>query len=111
MTIKELIKLDFGIDLPIKGGNGNSIDNPVVIEYDKGINDYVYYMHTYVSCLCKGRNLIDWKIIKQSLINHKDRKIDQIKFTYVEYENRQKYIVTENYYFDITECFGVEPFS
>ena len=27
MSIKELLKKDFDIDLPIKGGNGNSIEN------------------------------------------------------------------------------------
>ncbi len=35
---------------------------------------------------------IEWKILKQELIFHKERKINKIKI--------------ENYYFDISECFN-----
>jgi hypothetical protein len=40
MTLKDLLKNDFGADLPISGGFGNSIDNPIII-HRNGINDYV----------------------------------------------------------------------
>ena len=40
MTLRELLKQDFGKDLPISGGMGNSIDNPIII-HREGINDYV----------------------------------------------------------------------
>lgn len=105
MTVRELIKLDFGVDLPIKGGNGNSIDNPVIIEYVIP-NDYVAVEYDYLNFLCRGRRLPEWKVIKQSLFLNNERKIDQLKFQYPEWENGRKFIVTENYYFDVTECFG-----
>ena len=110
ITVRELIKKDFGVDLPIKGGNGNSIDNPVIIEYVVP-NDYVSVEYAYLKYLCIGRKLPEWKVIKQSLMEHNGRKIDQLKFQYPEWENGQKFTVTENYYFDITECFGKDLFS
>lgn len=40
MTLKELLKEDFELELPISGGFGNSIDNPIIIHRTE-INDYV----------------------------------------------------------------------
>ncbi len=40
MIFREIIKTQFGVDLPISGGIGNSIDNAVVIERTL-LNDYV----------------------------------------------------------------------
>ena len=40
MTLKELIKLDFEVELPISGGFGNSLTTPIII-HRNGINDYL----------------------------------------------------------------------
>ncbi|MBX3164202.1 MAG: hypothetical protein KF900_06940 [Bacteroidetes bacterium] len=109
MIARDLIKKDFGVDLPIKGGNGNSIDSPVIIEYVIP-NDYVGVEYAYLKYLGIGRG-IEWKRTKQALIEHNGRSIDKLTIEFPEWENGQKFTVTENYYFDITECFGKDLFS
>ena len=41
MDIKELLKKAFNIDLPIRGGMGNSIEKAVVLESVGPLNDYL----------------------------------------------------------------------
>ena len=78
MTLKNLLEKDFGVQLPISGGFGNSIDNAIIIHKDS-INDYVGTEHFILECLGKGRQ-IEWKILGQELHNHNNKKIDkQIK--------------------------------
>ena len=104
MNLKELLDKDFRVELPISGGYGNSIENAIII-HRKGINDYVGTEHFILKCLGIGRR-IEWKILKQELLNHNNRQIDKIKIETK--ETTQEEIITqiENYYFDITECFG-----
>lgn len=104
MTLKELLKLDFGVDLPISGGFGNSIDNPIII-HRTGINDYVGTEHFILNCLGKGRK-IKWKVIIQELINHNNKKVDKIKIETIETTEFEIITQIENYYFDISDCFG-----
>lgn len=109
INLKELLKKDFGIEFPISGGTGNSIDNPIVIHLTK-FNDYVGTEYSILNCLGNGRR-IEWKILGQGLLNHHDRKIDKVKIETK--ETTQEEIITqiENYYFDITECFGKPTFN
>lgn len=104
MTLKELLKNNFGMDLPISGGTGNSIDNPIII-HKKGINDYVGTEHVILRCLGVGRN-VEWKMIGQRLLSYNDRRIDQIKIETKQETANEIITQVENYYFDITECFG-----
>jgi hypothetical protein len=103
MTLKELLKQDFQADLPISGGTGNSIDNPIVI-HRVGINDYTGTERFILDCLGKGRR-IKWRFLGQQLLFHEDKKIDKIKIEILQMNETEPHI--ENYYFDITECFGV----
>jgi hypothetical protein len=103
MTIKELIKTDFGVDLPISGGFGNSIDNPIII-HKEGINDYVGTEYFILKCLGKGRR-IEWKILEQALLTHNNKKIDKIKIETKQTTELETITQIENYYFDITKCF------
>lgn len=106
MTLKDLLKSDFGVELPISGGFGNSIDNAVII-HRSGINDYVGTEHFILKCLGKGRG-IEWQILGQELLNHNDQQIDKIKIETKQTTELEIITQIENYYFDITECFGNE---
>lgn len=101
MTLKELIKFDFGVELNISGGFGNSIAAPIII-HRVGINDYLGTETFILQCLGKGRN-IEWKIINQELIHIEKQKIDKIKIETIEFGKKDKITQIENYYFDITE--------
>ena len=106
MTLKDLLKSDFGVELPISGGFGNSIDNAVII-HRSGINDYVGTEHFILKCLGKGRG-IEWQFLGQELLNHNNQQIDKIKIETKQTTELEIITQIENYYFDITECFGNE---
>ena len=72
MDLKELIKNAYGIDLPIKGGAGNSIDNPIIIERTD-FNDYISIEFDVLKCMGLARK-IEWKSLGQELIIEKEKK-------------------------------------
>ena len=105
MTLKDLLEQDFGRPLPISGGDGNSIDNPIII-HKTPMNDYVGVEYYILKCLGIGRR-IKLKMLGQMLLEHDGKKIDQIKIETEELTETQVITTVENYYFDITECFGL----
>ena len=107
MILKELLKKDFGVDLPISGGTGNSINNPIVIHKTTGTNDYVGTEYTILKCIGIGRN-IRWKTLRQELLTHNNKKMDKIKIEITDATEGETVTHIENYYFDITECFDAE---
>jgi hypothetical protein len=104
MTIRELIKKDFGVDLPVKGELGNSIDNPLIIERTK-INDYVSTEFAFLKYIGIGRR-ITWKLISQALMSHNGRMIDKVKIETKQITETEVITQIENYYFDISDCLG-----
>lgn len=104
INLRELLKSDFGIDFPISGATGNSRESPIVVHYQEP-NDYVGVEHGILHCLGIGRQ-IDWKFIQQTLEEFDGRKIDQIKIEIKSVSGDEIITQIENYYFDITECFG-----
>ena len=102
MTLKEITLKCFGIELPISGGYGNSIDTPIIIHREVP-NDYVSVEYTLLKTIGIGRG-IEWKMIRQTLMSHNDRMIDQLKIETKETTETKIITQIENYYFDITEC-------
>lgn len=106
MNLKELLEKDFGVELPISGGFGNSIDNAIII-HKSDIKDYVGTEHLVLNCLGQGRGVV-WKLLGQELLIHNNKKIDKIKIETKKLTKSEIITQIENYYFDITECFGNE---
>lgn len=104
INLRELLKADFGIDFPISGGAGNSIDSPIII-HRQNPNDYVGVEYGILRCLGIGRR-IEWEFIQQSLLDVDGRIIEQMKIETKETTETEIITQVENYYFDITECFG-----
>ena len=104
MTLRTLIKDEFGIDLLISGGFGNSIDNPIIIQRT-AINNYVGTEYLILNCLGERRG-IDWEMIQQELLFHDDRILDRIEIETKETATAEILTQIEEFYFDITECFG-----
>ncbi len=107
MNIRERIRKDFGVDLPIKGGLGNSLDTAVIVEQTE-FNDYVGIEYAFLKYIGLGRG-IAWKTIGQSLEFHANKKIDKIQIETIHTTQQETITQIENYYFDITECFGHPP--
>lgn len=106
MTLKDILFQQFNLDLPISGKEGGSIDSPIII-HREGMNDYIGVESAILKhfMLMHG---VEWKRKGQSLIEYKNRLIDEIKVE-VRKETGGK-IVTfiDNFYFDITECLNKE---
>jgi len=102
MTLKEIIKSDFEVDLDISGGYGNSQENSIII-HRTSLNDYVGIEHFILKCLGTVRR-IEWKKIGQELLSANEKKIDKIKIETIKTTAQEIITQTENYYFDITEC-------
>lgn len=100
MDLRALLKQDFKVDLPISGGTGNAITNPIVL-HRQVPNDYVGVEYAILKFLGIGRG-ISWQMVDQKLTHHEDRVIDKIR---IEVTSKE-YTRTEAYYFDITECYG-----
>jgi hypothetical protein len=104
MDIKQQLLKDFGVDLPIHGGFGNSIENAVVINR-RGLNDYVSVEYSFLRCIGRGRG-IEWKLLNQQLVHQDGRTYDKMKIETTELTPTEVITTIENYYFDITDCFG-----
>lgn len=102
MNLKEQLFNDFGIDLPISGGIGNSVDNTIVI-HKKIPNDYTSIEYGILRCLGIGRQ-IEWKVLRQAVMHHEGKTIDQLKIETKKFTETQIITQIENFYFDITEC-------
>lgn len=104
IKLRELLRSDFKIDFPISGGTGDSKSSPIVIHYQVP-NDYVGVEYGILRCLGIGRR-IEWKLIQQTLLNCDGQMIEQMMIETKQTTETQIITQVENYYFDITECFG-----
>ena len=78
MNLRTLIKKDFGVDLPIVGGPGHTVDNPVFIVKEGKRNDPVGIEYTYLKYIGMGKG-IEWETVDQELTYHEDRRINKIR--------------------------------
>jgi hypothetical protein len=103
-SLRQALINRFGIDFPISGGRGDSIESPIVIHLQEP-NDYVGVEYGVLKCLGIGRN-VEWRLLKNSLCEHNGNTIEQMKIETTELTDTQVITQIENYYFDITLCFG-----
>lgn len=104
INLREMLLADFGVDFPISGGPGNSRDTPIVVHYEIP-NDYVGVEYGVLRCLGAGRG-VEWRLLMNSLFEHDGRRIEQMKIETKWVTDTEKITQIENYYFDLTECFG-----
>ena len=107
-SLKEIIFQIFGVTLPIKGGMGDSMENAVIIERTLPFNDYVSIENEVVDFIAKGRELHSWNKIKQQLLFENGKTYDKLEVKLVMNQAGKLFQQTENYFFDISECFGPE---
>lgn len=107
VSLRELLRADFGIDFPISGDSGQSRESPIVIHRQEP-DDYVAVEYGVLRCLGHGRG-VRWRLIQQAVFVHNGRRIDQLKIETVRTTREQIVKQIENYYFDITESFPISP--
>ncbi len=101
LNLRETVKNKYDIDLPIRGGNGSSSENPIIIEKTE-INDYVGAEYACIEYMCKLKDL-KWDITRRLTEQHNSRMMDVF---YLYLENRNKSATIATLYFDINDCYG-----
>jgi|GEM_PF-6687613 len=98
-TLRQMLRQKFGVDLPVLGGFGHSINEAVIIESEAG-GGYRQVEDDYLKCVCMARG-VKWQILQRNPVDSGERIIEKakIKKQYFRFITRVK-----NYYFDITEC-------
>ena len=102
MSFRKTIKNKFGVDLPIKGGFGTSIEHPIIIDETQKYN-YVSLEKKCINYSCCSLQM-EWILLRQELIIHEGKYIDVINIgisTNGVFEGNYKQIT---FYFDISEC-------
>lgn len=105
-NLRQMLAQDFDMDLPISGGFGQSVEEPIILE--KVVpNDYVSVEYAVLKCLGIGRG-IEWRLLKQTLLEHNGRMIDQMKIETRQLTDSEAITQVENYYFDVSQCINDE---
>ena len=95
-NLRETIYVFFWVDLSISGGNGQSIDDPILIDVAE---DWVSLEYKIIGFIQQLGNKI-WRMEKQELIKKGNKYIDKISI--VLDDDQTHY---HNYYFDITKTY------
>ena len=102
MSFKKTIKNKFNVELEILGGDGTSIQNPIVIDQTQQYN-YVSLERKCIDYACRILQL-EWVMEKQELIEHEAKSIDVIRIGTSTYGNFENNITQTTFYFDVTDC-------
>lgn len=102
MCIRDIVKEEYGIDLPIHGGQGKDIEDPIVVELTEK-NNIIGIEYTVLIFL-GVINDYDWQPISQTLHLLDNKKVDQIDIQ-ISDDNDPESFRIEKIYFEITECF------
>lgn len=95
-TLKETLKEVFGVDLPISGGFGQSVDDPIILDVDSDGVALEYAIIDYIQQMGMKKYWVE----KQEVKFVGERKIDKVSI--VLEEDQENY---RNYYFDITRFY------
>lgn len=99
MSFRKIIKEKFNIELPIKEGNGITIENPLVIDHT--VYNYVRVEKECINYACKILGM-EWVMFQQELIEHMGKSIDVITIRISkngDFENNKQTC----FYFDVSE--------
>lgn len=97
IDLQSAITIYFGVKLPISGGFGQNIDDPIVIDVNEDGVHIEYQIIGFIQQL-GGKS---WKTAKQELLQKGDHWIDKVSI--VLDEDPEHY---HSYYFDITKFYG-----
>lgn len=101
-SIHDLIFEEFDVDLPIASGTGTSVNDPIVMSVDE---NYVHHEYLVLEFLGYYR-FTEWQFKGQSLLCCGDKRFDCITISVCDLICTDS-VWTEEYFFDITDCMGI----
>jgi hypothetical protein len=102
MSFRKTVKIKFNVDLEILGGDGTSLENPIVINQTQQYN-YVSLEKKCIDYACHILQM-DWVMEKQELIEHEGKSIDVIRIGTSTGGDFKYNIKQTSFYFDVTDC-------
>lgn len=100
ISLRDLLLRDWGTDLPIRGGYGQSRQDPIIITVADPETVAVTEMST-IGGLARGRGVF-WRLLARTLLGDAWPHIEQIEIETVAIGATEIITQTENYYFDVT---------
>lgn len=104
MTLKDEVKASQGIDLPVSGGDGCSLEDAIVVHYDK--NCTVYWVEERIQDYLYGRYCLDQHLVRQELLSKGGRIYDHYICDCDYRSDIPPGTDLSDLYFDITECWN-----
>jgi hypothetical protein len=98
LSLRELLLRDWGTDLPIRGGYGQSRDAPIIVTATDA-KDVARTQMLTLRGLGRGRGVF-WRKLDRRLLGPEWPGIEQVKIETVEIQADQLVTQVENYYFD-----------
>jgi hypothetical protein len=100
MALHDMLFRDWGTDLPIRGGYGQSQQDPIIITATDPETVALTQMLT-IQGLGRGRRVF-WRSLDRVLLGNEWPQIEQFKIETVELTKTEIITQTENYYFDVS---------
>ena len=98
--LKELLLRDFGKDLKIAGGAGNSVDDPIIIKVESA-HDASWTEMEVASCIY-GRLGWHWRAVGRTKLEEGGKHIEKLSCEVRYIEGDQLVTETRNFYFDLS---------
>lgn len=102
VSLRDMLKRDFGLDIKIAGGNGQSRDDPIIILNSNQFDASMTEMHI-LRAIGKGRGIL-WRTVKRISLENNRVSTEQIKIETKEVTPSEIITQLENYYFDVSKA-------
>jgi hypothetical protein len=100
--LREEIRQQTGVWLPISGGYGNCLEDAIVVHHDADCN--LYFIEDTVRQYYFERYCAASLLIKQELLSKGDKVYDRFHYECEYLPDKPEGIDLRTIYFDITEC-------
>ncbi len=99
MNLRDMLKRDFGLELKIAGGYGQSRGDPIVVLDSNPIDASMTEMHI-LRAIGKGRGIL-WRTLARTPLENNRLSLEQIQIETKEVTASEIITQQENYYFDV----------
>jgi hypothetical protein len=99
MNLKDMLHRDFGLDLMITGGFGQSPNDPIVVTANN-YKDAVLTELLVLRGIGKGRGIL-WKIVNKTIQKQENSWLEKIKIETKQITEKEIITQRENYYFTV----------
>ncbi len=99
ISLHDLLLRDWGADLPIRGGHGQSRQDPIIVTATDPETVAVTQMST-ICGIARGRGAY-WRTLARTPLGNEWPHIEQFKIETVELTSTEIITQTENYYFEV----------